>query len=201
MRKGFLTLIAGMITNFITAQQPLTPEKLWELNRVAAIGLSSDKNYVFFSVSKPNIEENSFQKEFYKLPIKGGIPIPISEEETKKVTTKINVLGDKKLIHKAVKLKSVFAKDFYQDLQKSSGQLYTALDHRHWDKWMEGSYNHVFIENITDGKQTDIMENLPYYCPQEPFGGSEDYIWSNDGKKVLYVTKAKVGLEYVTITN
>lgn len=201
MRKGLLTLMAGMLTNFITAQQPLTPEKLWELNRVGTIGLSLDKNYVFFSVSKPNMEENSFQKEFYKLPVKGGVPIPVSEEETKKITTKMNASGNKKLVHKAVKLKSVFAKDFYQDLQKSSGQLYTTLDHRHWDKWMDGTYNHVFIENIADGKQIDIMENLPYYCPQEPFGGSEDYIWSNDGKKVLYVTKAKVGVEYVTSTN
>jgi len=37
----------------------------------------------------------------------------------------------------------------------------------------------------SNGKQTDIMEGLPYYCPQLPFGGDEDYIWSLDGKKVL----------------
>ena len=34
-----------------------------------------------------------------------------------------------------------------------------------------------------------------------PFGGDEDYIWSLDGKKVLYVTKAKVGTDYVLSTN
>ena len=45
------------------------------------------------------------------------------------------------------------------------------------------------------------MQGLPYYCPQEPSGGEEDYIWSNDGKKVLYVTKAKVGTQYVVSTN
>ncbi len=201
MKKGFITLIASMITNLLAAQQPLTPEKLWELNRVSTIGLSADKNFVFFSVSKPNIEENSFKRAFYKLSVKGGVPIPVSEEETKKITTKLNVSGDKKLIHKAVKINLVFAKDFYKDLEKSTGQLYKSLDHRHWDKWMDGSYNHVFIENIADGKQIDIMENLPYYCPQEPFGGSEDYLWSNDGKKVLYVTKAKTGTDYVVSTN
>ncbi len=201
MKKGFITLIASMITNLLAAQQPLTPEKLWELNRVSTIGLSADKNFVFFSVSKPNIEENSFKRAFYKLSVKGGVPIPVSEEETKKITTKLNVSGDKKLIHKAVKINPVFAKDFYKDLEKSTGQLYKSLDHRHWDKWTDGSYNHVFIENIADGKQIDIMENLPYYCPQEPFGGSEDYLWSNDGKKVLYVTKAKTGTDYVVSTN
>lgn len=201
MKKGFITLVASMITNLLAAQQPLTPEKLWELNRVSTIGLSADKNFVFFSVSKPNIEENSFKRAFYKLSVKGGVPIPVSEEETKKITTKLNVSGDKKLIHKAVKINPVFAKDFYKDLEKSTGQLYKSLDHRHWDKWTDGSYNHIFIENIADGKQIDIMENLPYYCPQEPFGGSEDYLWSNDGKKVLYVTKAKTGTDYVVSTN
>ena len=45
------------------------------------------------------------------------------------------------------------------------------------------------------------MEGLSYYCPQLPSGGSEDYIWSNDGKKILYVTKPKVGTEYVVSTN
>ncbi|GJQ06308.1 peptidase S9 [Capnocytophaga cynodegmi] len=201
MKKGFMALIAGMIANFTTAQQPLTPEKLWELNRIGAIGLSSDKNYVFFSVSKPNMEDNTFKKTFYKLSVKGGVPVPVSEKETKKVTEKINASGSKKLIHKSVKINPVFAKDFYQDLDKSTGQVYKSLNHRHWDKWTDGTFNHVFIENIEDGKQIDIMENLPYYCPQEPFGGSEDYIWNNDGTKVLYVTKAKTGTDYVLSTN
>ena len=201
MKKGLITLIAGMFANFITAQQPLTPEKLWELNRVSTIGLSSDKNFVLFSVSKPNMTENSFQKQFFKLSVKGGVPIPISKEEVDKQTIKLNASNNLKLIHKEVKINSVLAKDFYSDLEKSTGQLYKTLDHRHWDKWTEGVYNHVFIENIADGKQTDIMEGLPYYCPQEPFGGSDDYIWSNDGKKVLYVTKAKTGTDYVISTN
>ncbi|MDO5106012.1 S9 family peptidase [Capnocytophaga sp.] len=201
MKKGFITLIASMITNFMTGQQPLTPEKLWELGRVSAIGLSADKNFVLFSVSKPDVQENTFKKTFYKLSVKGGVPIPISQDEVQKVTDKLNAAGDKKLIHKAVKIKSVFAKDFHDDLQKSTGQVYTSLDHRHWDKWTEGTYNHVFIEEVKTGKQTDIMPDLPYYCPQEPFGGSEDYIWSNNGQQVLYVTKAKSGTDYVVSTN
>ena len=45
------------------------------------------------------------------------------------------------------------------------------------------------------------MDGQSLDCPQMPCGGAEDYIWSPDGEKVLYVTKAKVGTEYVLSTN
>lgn len=201
MKKNFIVLIASMIVGSVKAQQPLTPEKLWELGRVGTVGLTTDKKFVLFSVSKPDVAQNTFNREYFKLSVEGGVPIPISYDEVQKQTVKTNPEGDKKLIHKAVKIKPVFAKDFYSDLEKSTGMLYSDLDHRHWDKWTEGTYSHVFIENIADGKQIDIMKNLPYYCPRQPFGGAEDYIWSNDGKKVIYVTKAKTGKDYVLSTN
>ena len=200
MKKHLIILASVMAFNSIQAQQPLTPEKLWELHRVNGIGITPDQQYVLVSVSTPNIKENTFNKEYYKLAVKGGVPIPISKEEVEKLTAKYNTDKSLKLTHKEVKLKSVLGKDFYTDLEKSSGKLYSSLDHRHWDTWNEGSYNHVMIED-SNGKQTDIMEGLPYYCPQLPFGGDEDYIWSLDGKKVLYVTKAKVGTDYVLSTN
>ena len=200
MKKHLIILASVMAFNSIQAQQPLTPEKLWELHRVNGIGITPDQQYVLMSVSTPNIKENTFNKEYYKLAVKGGVPIPISKEEVEKLTAKYNTDKSLKLTHKEVKLKSVLGKDFYTDLEKSSGKLYSSLDHRHWDTWNEGSYNHVMIED-SDGKQTDIMEGLPYYCPQLPFGDDEDYIWSLDGKKVLYVTKAKVGTDYVLSTN
>jgi hypothetical protein len=45
------------------------------------------------------------------------------------------------------------------------------------------------------------MEGEPFDCPQKPFGGDEDYIWSPDSKKVLYVTKKLAGTEYAVSTN
>ena len=200
MKKHLIILASVMTLNGLQAQQPLTPEKLWELHRVSAIALTPDQQYVLVSVSTPNVKENTFNKEYYKLAVKGGVPIPISKEEIEKLTAKYNTDKSLKLTHKEVKLKSVLGKDIYTDLDKSSGKLYSSLDHRHWDTWNEGSYNHVMIED-SNGKQTDIMEGLPYYCPQLPFGCDEDYIWSLDGKKVLYVTKAKVGTDYVLSTN
>ena len=203
MKKHLITLATIMTLNSLQAQQPLTPEKLWQLHRVSAVGLSQDTQYVLLSVSTPNMAENTFSKEYYKLAVKGGVPIPISEEEIERATAKYNPNKKEslvKLIHKEVKVAPVLGKDFYADLEKSSGRLYSSLDHRHWDTWNEGKYNHVFIEDA-EGNQRDLMEGQPFYCPQVPFGGAEDYIWSPDGEKVLYVTKAKVGTEYVLSTN
>ena len=203
MKKHLITLATIMTLNGLQAQQPLTPEKLWQLHRVSTVGLSPDAQYVLLSVSTPNLAENTFSKEYYKLAVKGGVPIPISEEEVERATAKYNPNEKKnlvKLIHKEVKVAPVLGKDFYTDLGKSSGRLYSSLDHRHWDTWNEGKYNHVFIEDA-EGNQRDLMEGQPFYCPQVPFGGDEDYIWSPDGQKVLFVTKAKVGTEYVLSTN
>ena len=203
MKKHLISLVTIMTLNSLQAQQPLTPEKLLQLHRVSAVGLSQDTQYVLLSVSTPNMAENTFRKEYYKLAVKGGVPIPISEEEVERATAKYNPNKKEslvKLIHKEVKVDPVLGKDFYPDLEKSSGRLYSSLDHRHWDTWNEGKYNHVFIED-PNGKQGDLMEGQPFYCPQMPFGGAEDYIWSPDGEKVLYVTKAKVGTEYVLSTN
>ena len=203
MKKHLISLVTIMTLNSLQAQQPLTPEKLWQLHRVSAVGLSQDTQYVLLSVSTPNMAENTFRKEYYKLAVKGGVPIPISEEEVERATAKYNPIKKEslvKLIHKEVKVDPVLGKDFYADLEKSSGRLYGSLDHRHWDTWNEGKFNHVFIEDA-EGNQRDLMEVPPFSCPQVPFGGAEDYIWSPDGEKVLYVTKAKVGTEYVLSTN
>lgn len=194
-----LALLLGKAS--LQAQKPLTPENLWKLGRVSALGLSTQGGYVLYAVTTPNIENNNFEKKYYKIALEGGKAIAISSEEVEKQTAKMNETKDKKLLHKPVKIKSVLATDFYPEIEKSSGRLYKTLDHRHWDKWTDGTYNHVFIENISDGKQIDIMQNLPYYCPQEPFAGTNDYIWNNDGTKVLYVTKNKAGTEYVLSTN
>ena len=200
MKKLFTTLV--MMTAYMAnAQpQPLTPEKLWQLQRVSAIALTPDQQYVLLSVSTPDIAENTFKKEYYKLAVKGGVAIPISEAEIEKLTAKYNADRSLKLTHKEVKINKVLGKDFYEDLSKSSGQLYNGLDHRHWDTWNEGKYNHVFTEDA-EGNQKDLMEGMPFYCPQMPHGGAEDYIWSPDGQKVLYVTKAKAGTAYVLSTN
>jgi dipeptidyl aminopeptidase/acylaminoacyl peptidase len=62
----------------------------------------------------------------------------------------------------------------------------------------------VFLNTLKDGKvidSIDLMPNEPFDCPQKPFGGDEDFIWSPTGKQILYVTKKKYGKDYAISTN
>ena len=43
MKKHLIILASVMTLNGLQAQQPLTPEKLWELHRVSAIALTPDR--------------------------------------------------------------------------------------------------------------------------------------------------------------
>src|SRR5690606_31345649 len=75
------------------------------------------------------------------------------------------------------------------------------LDYRHWDTWNDGTYSHVMLTDQQTQKKIDLLEGEPYYSPQKPFVGSSDYIFSPDGKKVIYVAKKKEGTAYALSTN
>jgi dipeptidyl aminopeptidase/acylaminoacyl peptidase len=111
--------------------------------------------------------------------------------------------GSKIAYSKEVQVEKILGKDIYTDVKNSTAHIYTDLDYRHWDKWNEGKVNHVFVANLdsTTPRVKDILEGKPYSCPQKPFGGSEDFIFSADSKSIIYVTKAKTGKEYAQSTN
>lgn len=116
---------------------------------------------------------------------------------------KISPDGQKIAFSKEVQLEKIYGKDKYSDTPNSTAQIYTDLNHRHWDSWYEGKFNHIFIVKINESPNTakDLLEGKPYDSPQKPFGGSEDFIWSPDSKHLLYVTKEKFGKDYAKSTN
>lgn len=116
---------------------------------------------------------------------------------------KISPDGQKVAFSKEVHLENIYGKDRYLDTPKTTAQIYTDLNHRHWDSWYEGKFNHIFVVNIQQSieKAIDLLEGKPYDSPQKPFGGKEDFIWSPDSKYLLYVTKEKYGKEYAISTN
>ena len=79
MKKLTIVLIALLLVIFKTnAQQNLTPELLWKLNRVSGIGISKDKKYVVYNVSTPNVEENKSSSKKYFVSIEDGKVLSIS---------------------------------------------------------------------------------------------------------------------------
>lgn len=185
-----------------SAQNVLSPEMLWKLGRVSVIGISKDGKSVVYKVAVPSVEENKSNTKFYTIPINGGNPTEV--KDTKDLVADKNVSPDGKYIlsSQEVKIDKVLGKDIYPKLDKSNAQVYNGLDYRHWDTWSDGSHNHVFYaENKEKATPTDIMPNEAFDSPQKPFGGDEDYIWSPDGKSIVYVCKKKSGTAYAVSTN
>lgn len=184
-----------------TAQQTMTPEKLWELGRVSAIGLTQDGKNVVYKVTQPNMAENKFDSKTFIIPIAGGVAKEVENPQALVANKNVSPDGKWLLYHEAVKVESVLAQDFYDDMEKAQAQIYNGLNYRHWDTWNEGKHNHVFFRENKEGSTgTDIMKGEPYDAPQRPFGGDEDYVWSPSGK-IVYVAKKKSGTEYASSTN
>ncbi len=184
------------------AQNVMSPELLWKLGRITALGISKDGKNIVYKVSTPIAEENKSETKFYTLPVNGGVATEV--KDTKDVLKDKNISPDSKFIvyDKEVKIDKVFGKDFYPELEKSNVQVYNGLDYRHWDKWNEGKFNHVFYkENKENSVGIDLLKDENFDSPQKPFGGNEDYIWSPDSKSILYVCKKKSGTAYATSTN
>jgi dipeptidyl aminopeptidase/acylaminoacyl peptidase len=201
MKKILLTTLTMMSLSAM-AQNVMSPETLWKLGRVSSLGISKDAKNVVYKVTTPSIEENKSNSKFYIIPVNGGTPTEVTE--TKDLVKDKNISPDGKYLvyNEEVKISNVLGKDFYPELEKSEAQIYDGLDYRHWDTWNEGKFNHVlYKENAEGAVGTDIMGKENFDSPQKPFGGDEDYIWSPDSKKILYVSKKKAGTQYAISTN
>jgi len=182
----------------------MTPELLWKLGRVSGVGITKDKTGVVYAVSTPDIEQNKNNRRLYYISLKGGNARAIADSEHLVANDRLSPDGNYIVSAKDVKIKNVYGKDFYPELQKSNVQIYDQLNYRHWDEWEDGLFSHVMVSPIINGKaggEKDIMADQPYDVPQKPFGGDEDFIWSPDGKSIVYVTKASSGTQYALSTN
>jgi len=182
----------------------MTPEFLWKLGRVTGLGVSKDGKSAVYSVSTPNVQENKSTHETFVVPVNGGSSVQTLSKDSVLRNKKISPDGKHIIFHKEVKLLKVTGEDKYPELTKSDAYIFEDLNYRHWDTWEDGKFDHVFVAELENGKpvnEKDIMADEPFDCPQKPFGDEEDYIWSSDGKNVVYVAKKKFGKAYAISTN
>lgn len=233
------TIIALAAPFLMNAQQVMTPEILWTLNKFSVTAVEPSHAGILYSVGKVDLKtEKTNRQNFYlnfeknqilKMDLLGkksifqwdkngvyaseGDKIYISKDnglswsEFYTIGDADNIVispdGKKVAFSKAVQVEKLLGKDKYADVPNSTAQIYTDLNHRHWDAWNEGKYNHVFVANVSEdvAKAQDVLQGQKFDSPQKPSGGSEDFIWSPDSSKLLYVCKKKSGKEYATSTN
>lgn len=145
-----------------------------------------------------------FKGDVWKMDLNGNNPKQLTQTEGKLANVRISPDNKHILFSKEVLVQDIHSKDKYTDLPQSDAYVYDDLDYRHWDTFNDGRYIHPFVATYNNGvlgEAVDLLEGKPYYSPQAPFGGREDYIWSPDGQSILFVTKKKTGKEYVLSTN
>lgn len=236
MKRSLIPLLLLSASAF--AQNTMTPELLWSLNRVSIQGLSNSGKTIYYSTRrydwktekgttthyKLNIAKA--EREEYTLPDKKSIVqrdangwystegsiLYLSKDNGKTWTgiyhgadgmDNIRISPDGKMIaySKEVPVAKMMGTDIHSDLPGTTMQVYTDLNYRHWDTWEDGKYSHVFVTPISGGTHTDLLAGMPYDCPQKPFGGTEDFVWTPDSKGIVYVCKKKAGKEYAQSTN
>ncbi len=232
------TIVALATPFLVNAQNVMTPEILWSMNRLGVSAISPENSSLVYKLSSTDLktEKSSSKTYFLNLKSKEATNFDLgkksliqwdknglyAKEEDKiflskdagKTWAEFYTLADADLIKispdgkkiafsREVQMETVYGKNKYEDTPNSSAQIYTDLNHRHWDSWNEGKYNHVFVVNTTEsGAQAkDLLEGKTWDSPQRPFGGSEDFEWSPDSTELLYVVKPFSGREYVTSTN
>ncbi len=235
LKHTILSVAAPFLMN---AQNVMTPEILWTLNKIGVSAVSPDQSSLIYTVGKTDLKTEKNNKKTYFLNIKNaeaanldlgkkaliqwdkngiyvqeGDKIYLSKDAGKTwaefytIGEVDNIVispdGKKIAFSKQVLVEEVMGKDKYQDVPKSSAHIYTDLNHRHWDYFSEGKYNHVFVVNVADKVENakDLLEGKMWDSPQRPFGGAEDFVWSPDSAQLLYVTKPLSGAEYAQSTN
>ena len=90
------------------------------------------------------------------------------------------------------------------DARKASGKIYDSLFIRHWDTWADGRRNHLFVLPSSGPAMAttavDLMPGFGADAPSKPFGGSEEYTFTPDGKGIVYSAR-NVGREEAWSTN
>lgn len=79
-----------------------------------------------------------------------------------------------------------------EEQREASGVLYERMFVRHWDTWMDGRLNRVFVADLPAGNDDDTVASATLVgadvvadVPSRPFGDNGDYAWAPDGESLV----------------
>lgn len=196
-------LTAILFATISQAQNMMTPELLWKLKRLSPVGISKDGKNIIYTTTEYKVVEGEKVSKKFSIPVNGGAATEIQDFSNLILDKSVSPDGTRKIEIKKVKIDKVLGSDYYPEMKNSDVKIYDDLHYRHWDMWMDGTYNHLIL-NLNKGSEVegiDLLKGEPFHSPQMPFGGDEDFTWNPDGTKILYVAKKKKGKEYALSTN
>lgn len=127
----------------------------------------------------------------------------ISDAEQSITGFEFSPAGDKLYFTARVKLDKS-PQDIYPDLPKANVHMAEDLMYRHWNRWHDYKYSHIFVADFNNNKvsnEIDIMEDEPYDAPMSPYFNSSEITWSPCGNYIAYTCKKLTGREYAESTD
>lgn len=75
------------------------------------------------------------------------------------------------------------------DTGKVKAHIADNLLYRHWMEWTAPTRSHLFVVSTDGTGLRDVTSGVKYDVPPGPFGGSEAYSFSPDGRELAYTAK------------
>jgi dipeptidyl aminopeptidase/acylaminoacyl peptidase len=141
-------------------------------------------------------DDDEAQKEkkpqAWMLDPRGGEPKQLTKVEQGIGNLRTSPSGDAIAFSVDVKMDAKVT-ELYQDLPKADARIIDSLLYRHWNQWHDYAYSHVHVVKVDDqgdpSEPLDLMSSLKADCPLPPFGGSEQFAFSPDGRQIALTLK------------
>ncbi len=131
--------------------------------------------------------------QIWLLPLDGGEPRQLSKLPIDVDGPIWSPQGDKIAFTAAVEPgktpQETAAQDKEKEASKSKVRVFDHLMIRHWASWNEGKVSHLFVCDATTGEARDLTPKFAVNVPPGPFGGSNEYAWSPDGKELAFTAE------------
>lgn len=102
------------------------------------------------------------------------------------------------------KVDKVSSADRFEQYDKSNALIYDDLMARHWDRWEDGSYSHIYVGQLNGAAVeniVDIMPDEPWDAPVAPYFDNTEISFNNAGTALAYTCRKLTGYEYSISTN
>ncbi len=153
------------------------------------IGKETDETLWFSAMEKRG---DSSGMQAWRIPVATWEKQQVSQIPDGIANLKVAPTGQQIAFSRDIKLDQT-VNELYPDLPKANARIIDGLMYRHWNAWHDFAWSHLFVAAVnadgTLGTAKDLMEGLQANCPVPPFGGSEQFAWSPDGKELAYTIK------------